>query len=160
MRIPFHQIAVFEGSRFRLVSVADDVLRLRRVFRDERPFHAGRESRAAATAKSAFLYFLDDVRRRHLERFFKAFVTARLAIHLERVPILDVHPLQLQWLAADRAYFHKSLRGNFLDNSSESTLRNPKSRPLFPSSDPRSTRIRSASSARCRSFPGIRPSKR
>ena len=48
MRVLLHDHAVFERTGLGLVCVAEQISRLRRVLRNERPLHAGGESSAAA----------------------------------------------------------------------------------------------------------------
>ena len=60
MRIVQKDQVVFAGARFALVAVDQHVLWLGRLLGHERPLHAGRETRAAATAQVRGLHLLDD----------------------------------------------------------------------------------------------------
>ncbi len=61
MRVVAHDLAVLAGARLRLVGVYDQVMRPRRIdfLGHERPFHAGREARASATAQTGLLHLCD-----------------------------------------------------------------------------------------------------
>ena len=93
MRIVFDQRTVFAGSRFALVGVADDVLRLGRGARHEAPLHPGRKTGAAASPQVRFLDFFDDRIGLHLEGLFQGLVAVVLEISVQRVRVGDTEPL-------------------------------------------------------------------
>ena len=90
MRIHFHQRTVFARARFGFVGIANQVFRLRRIFRHERPLHSGRKARTTAPAQTGFFHFVDDRLRRHLlQRFFERLVAVVLQIDIDLAGILD-----------------------------------------------------------------------
>ena len=61
MRIVPHDLAILAGARLGLVGVDDEIARAAvGLLGHERPFHAGRESGAAAAALAGRLHFVDD----------------------------------------------------------------------------------------------------
>ena len=77
MRVAFHNASVHEGSWVALVAVADNVLLRGVLALYLRPFSAGREAAAAASAQSGVAHFLDDLVRSHVEQsFFKRRISA------------------------------------------------------------------------------------
>jgi hypothetical protein len=78
-----HQVAVFERSGLRLVGITNQVTGNTLRLCKKAPFHPGRKSRAAATAKTALFHFLHYVGRRHLEGLFYRRITAVAAISIE-----------------------------------------------------------------------------
>ena len=69
-------VAVLERAWFGFVTVANQVNRLRVVRRNEGPFHAGGEPRAATAAKTGFFHLVNDGPGLHAERLFQFFITA------------------------------------------------------------------------------------
>src|SRR5215467_10404640 len=61
VRIAFHDDAILAGSRLAFVRVAAQINRLAGVLRYKTPFHARRETRAAAAAKTRSFGLFDDV---------------------------------------------------------------------------------------------------
>ena len=90
MRIHLHQRTVFTRARLRLVRVANNVFRLRIIFRHEGPLHPRRKTSATSAAQVGFLDFVDDRRRRHLfQRFFERLIAAMLQINIDLAGILN-----------------------------------------------------------------------
>ena len=88
VRIALHEHVILERARLALVSVARDVLRLRRVLEDELPLEPRRESGAATAAQPRRLHLLDDVVRLERQRFPQSLVPARvLHVEVERVRV-------------------------------------------------------------------------
>src|SRR5713226_5791703 len=77
VRVAFHYLPIFEGSRLALVRVDGEVARPAVVRRHERPFEPGAEASAAPAAKSRIAHERDDVLGGHLSRFDDGLVTAR-----------------------------------------------------------------------------------
>src|SRR6267154_1101278 len=75
--------AVFAGARLALVPVAEDIFRLGRLLRDERPFHAGREASAAASSQARIFDLRDDRVRLHAERLLYGFVTVQFQVAID-----------------------------------------------------------------------------
>src|SRR5713226_3704942 len=88
--VHLHQRTVLARAGLGFIGIADDVFRLRRILGNERPFHAGREARAAAPAQVGLPYLVDDRLWRHFpQRFFQRLVAVVLQIHIDLVRILD-----------------------------------------------------------------------
>ncbi len=61
MRVVAHDVAVLAGAGFGFIRVDDEIVRAFLHFlRHERPFHAGREARAAAATQAGFLHLVHD----------------------------------------------------------------------------------------------------
>src|SRR5690242_11255325 len=80
MRIMLENQPVFAGAWLTLVPVAQNVFRLRRRLRHERPLQAGVESGAAAPSQSRVLDLVDDRLRLHGERFPRGFVAVEFEV--------------------------------------------------------------------------------
>jgi len=70
VRVAFQNGTIHERARVAFVRVADDELFGSRVVGRKLPFCAGREARAAASAKAAGLHDVDHLLRRHLGEHF------------------------------------------------------------------------------------------
>src|SRR5205085_11810771 len=100
--IALHQISIFECARLRLVRIADQILRLRRVFRHEAPFHAGRKTRTASPAQRRLLHFIDHVIIAHaVEDYIDRIIAAVTTIDVQRARVLEMNSAQLKWFTSD-----------------------------------------------------------
>ncbi len=109
VRIILHQNPVFAGSRFRFIGIADKVARLGTVFRNETPFHPGRESRTAASANTRLLHFIDHLIGSHFGQDLLPGlvpITLHEGIDLDLIGIVDIFCQDLR--------FHQAL---FLSSS-------------------------------------------
>jgi len=83
VRVDEHQLVVLERARLGLVGVADEVARLRGVFRHEAPLHAGGEPGAAPAAQSRVLDDFDEFVRGHPEGFVERAVAAVVEVRCD-----------------------------------------------------------------------------
>ena len=93
MRIVPHDLPVLAGARLRLVGVDDEVVRAPvGLLGHERPFQAGREARAAATAQAGALHLVDDPIAAHLQEELGSVPGAALLRGLEprRVKAVEI----------------------------------------------------------------------
>ena len=80
VRIVPDDLPVLARARFRLVGVDHEIMRfVLHLFRHEGPFHAGRETRAAASAQPGILHIFDDVFRAAGKDLFRGAPVAALA---------------------------------------------------------------------------------
>src|SRR5690606_20967866 len=89
VRIEAHDLPVLAGAGFGFIRIDHQIARTAiGLFGHERPFEAGREARAAATAQAAVLDFLDDGVLPHIEQRFRIVPdTARL--RAGELPVVD-----------------------------------------------------------------------
>src|SRR6185437_12638705 len=80
MGILVNDVPVFERPWFRLICVANQINRFRSARLDKAPFDSAWKSSAAASPQTGSLNLVDDLLRRHRERFLQIFVTAVLEI--------------------------------------------------------------------------------
>ena len=93
MRIFFDEQAIFERARLRLVRIAEQIRRLRRIFRNEAPLHSSRKSCTAAAAQFRILHDLDDlIRRPRRDDLARLVVAAAFEIDVDRsrIRLVDV----------------------------------------------------------------------
>ena len=93
-RVALEQDAVLERAGLRLVGVADEVVRLRRLCRDGGPLATGRERRAAATHQLGRGDLGDDCLGADLERPSQGRIAAMGAVVVERRGVDDADPAQ------------------------------------------------------------------
>ena len=86
-RVAFHQHPVLERARLRLVGVAHEVVRLRRLARNRLPLGARRERGAAAAEQVRLRHRAEDTVPAELERAVERGVAAARAIRVERLRI-------------------------------------------------------------------------
>ena len=86
VRIEAQDVAVLAGAGLGFVRIAQDVFLSRCAARHERPFHAGREARAAASAQRTLLQLVHDRGRIGLfsQDFFPRLPAAGLAVTVDR----------------------------------------------------------------------------
>ncbi len=83
MRIMFEDQTIFAGTGLALVTIAQNIFRLRRSLGNKRPLQPRAESRTAASAQARSLYQIDDVIRRHGQRFLHRFVAVQLQVAVD-----------------------------------------------------------------------------
>src|SRR4029450_326704 len=84
MRVALHEQLILEGSRFSLVGVAGDVLRVRRFLVDELPLHSSGKPGAAAASQARCLDDVDDLVGFERKRFSQAIVALVFQVEVER----------------------------------------------------------------------------
>ncbi len=83
VRVVLEDQAILAGPRLGLVSVAEHVLGLGRFLRNEGPFHARRETRAAASAQIGRFHLVDDCLRSNLQRLLHGLVAVEFEIAVD-----------------------------------------------------------------------------
>ena len=104
VRCPAHDFAILERTRLGFVGIAAEVVRPAVTWFHERPLHAGRETRATATAESGVLDDIDNRRGLHLERLLEPLVATALRPAVER-PRVDVAEVLAQQRGFARVRF-------------------------------------------------------
>src|SRR5450759_5276673 len=83
MWIVFENQAVLAGAGLALISVAEHIFRLGRLFRNKRPLHSRAETGATASAQAGILDLIDDGVRLQGESFLHGFVAVQLEIAID-----------------------------------------------------------------------------
>ena len=95
VRVAFQYQAVFEGSRFTFIRIADDVFRRARGPGDETPFGAGGKTGSTPAAQPGFLDLPNHISRRHFgQDFADGLVAIMHDVIIDTIRVDDARPFQ------------------------------------------------------------------